>query len=58
MAYFLTNAITKFKHKGPKGQLEKCQYCGLIVVNDSLFPFAMCTGPEKEPHPPIACLKA
>ena len=57
MAYFLRNARTKLKHKGPKGELEMCQYCGLVIVNDSLFPFAMCTGLESDPHKPVAARK-
>ena len=57
MAYFLKNAFTKLKHKGPKGQLERCQYCGLVNVNNTLFPWQFCTGTEKQPHTPVACLK-
>ena len=57
MAYFLRNALTKLKHKGPKSQLERCQYCGLVVVNTTIFPWEFCTGPDDDPHKPVACLK-
>ncbi len=54
MDYFLTNALTRLRHRGPKEQLEQCRYCNLIVVNDTAFPFEMCVGTEKKPHKPVA----
>ena len=58
MSYHFANLITRVKHKGPKEQLEICQMCGLMVVNDLPFPFAFCQGTEKNPHRPFACRKA
>jgi len=58
MAYTLTNLITRFRHKGLKSELEICQLCGLMIVNDSLFPFGFCTGTSKQPHGPHAAVKA
>ena len=60
MAYFLRNALTKLRHKrrqAPFAQLERCRYCGLVSVNDTLFPFGMCTGPPDNPHKPVASHK-
>jgi len=57
MGYFLKNAITRLRHAGPKSQLERCQHCDLVLVNDTNFPFGMCTGTEKKPHKPIASRK-
>ena len=58
MSHTIRNLITRFRHKGPRDQLEICQMCGLMIVNDSLFPFAIHTGTEKEPHRPYAARKA
>lgn len=58
MSYFLTNAITKFRHKGRKDELEICQYCGLMIINATPFPFGMCTGTSNNPHKPVTSRKA
>ena len=57
MAYFLRNALTKLRHKGPKSQLERCPYCDLVVVNTTCFPWEMCVGPPDDPHKPVAAQK-
>jgi hypothetical protein len=52
------NKKIRRRHKGPPSQIEQCQHCGRLVINDSLFPFAMCTGTEDDHHGPSACRKA
>jgi len=58
MSHTIRNFIGKLRHKGPKSQLEICQMCGRLVINELPFPFALCQGTEKDPHRPFACRKA